>query len=212
MATPMSVSDLELAAYSTLEHPPRNEFAEIWNACSSFQEAVTAVHTALGSTRQEIVLTAKILYRAGIINPLPVKDGSTYLSEEDVLRFALIWNNAPTLTRVAAALTLPLDVVTQRAILLRELGVVLQPLKDFTFGQPPLSRPEVWDVSVDRINDLLNGEIVVRSALLKQGPLRAKTAGMVASMLRLKAGAERTAEQETFISLAESFLRELGVF
>lgn len=212
MSTQTSDFDFSGEGSSTLAAGRETDFVRTWNACSSYQEALSVLHSDMGLSVREIRLAAKVLYRTGAISPLPVKDGSVDLTEDDVLRFSLVWNKAETSVRVAHVLCLPLDIVTQRARTLRDAGVMLQPLKDFDFGMGNINRPEVWDVSVDRVNDLLNGEIVVRSALLKQDSLRKKAAGMVTSIVRLKAGGERTTEQEVFISLAESFLRELGVF
>lgn len=212
MSTQTSDTVDDLVGYSPLPHTATSEFARIWNASSDYSEAVVALHSSLGLSFQEIRLTAKVLYRTGDIRPLAVKDGGTALSEEDVFRFAVLWNQSLTLTAVARALALPLDTVASRARLLRELGVMLQPLSDFNFSHAALPRQEVWNTSVEQVNELLNGELIIRNALLRQSPLRQKAAAMVGSIVRLKTNNERSAEQETFLSLAESFLRELGVF
>jgi hypothetical protein len=212
MSTPTSDTMSDLVDYSPLPHTATNEFARIWNACSDYNEALVAIHAALGLSLQEIRLTAKTLYKTGDISPLPVTDGSDRLTEEDVLRFAVVWNRSSSLGMVAKALGLPLASVSSRARLLRDLGVLLQPLTDFNFAPAALPRTEVWDVSPTEVNDLLNGELIVRNGLLRQAPLRQKTAAMVGSVARMKSNTERSVEQETFLSLAESFLRELGVF
>lgn len=212
MSTPTSDTVDELVGYSPLPHTATSEFARIWNASSDYTEAVTALHSSLGLSFQEIRITAKVLYRTGEIRPLAVKDGGVALSEEDVFRFATVWNQSITSTAVARALSLPLDTVHSRARLLRELGVMLQPLTDFNFTHAAIPRQEIWNGTIDQVNDLLNGELIIRNALLRQASLRQKTAAMVGSLVRLKANTERSAEQETFVSLAESFLRELGVF
>ena len=213
MSTPTSVTDFAREGSSApTAAGAANEFAALWNACSSYQEALSVLNSSLGLSVGEIRLAAKVLYQTGAISPLPVKDGTHDLTDEDVLRFSLIWNKSHTLARVANVLGLPLDITAKRAQLLRGIGVMLQPLTDFNFSQGTVLRPEVWAMPVDDVNDILNGEIIVRSALLKQAPLRAKVAAMVACTGRLKAEGARTPEQEVFVSLAESFLRELGVF
>lgn len=209
MATPQSAIDSIQPRSAVLSA----DFALLWNASVSYQEAVTAIHGALGLAVGEIRTTAAVLHRAGVISPLPVHDDGAQLSEEDVLRFSLCWNRSVTIKQAAQAIGLPLDATARRARLLRDLGILLTPLKDFNFAQPGLvSESKLEDLSVDKVNDLLNGELIVRNALLRQSSLRRKAAALTASTLRMKQAQQRTDEQETFVSLAESFLRELGVF
>lgn len=186
-------------------------FARTWNSSTHVLEAIEAIKTLSGATEDNIRAAIRTLQRAGVVHSLPVRQGPDDLSLEDVFNFCLTWNRASSAASAVRQTGLTAAVAFERANILRRLGVSLDNKPDWTFDTLKVTRTNLWDGDVEKVNEALNEELLVRNGLLRRKEVARKVGTLVRQLIQLKKDTAATDLHESFVAVAESVLRDLGV-
>ena len=185
---------------------------QTWNNSSHALEALESIKVLTGLPEESIRSTIRTLQKSGIVRSLPVRQGADDLTLEEVYMFCLTWNRAALASDAIKQLSLSPPVAYERANLLRRLGVSLDNKPDFAFDTLKVTRTNVWDGDVDKINEALNEELLVRNGLLRRKEVLKKVGVLVRTLIKLRNDKTPSLDDhESFVAVAESVLRDLGV-
>lgn len=185
---------------------------QTWNNSSHALEALETIKVLTGLPEESVRSTIRTLQKSGVVRSLPVRQGADDLTLEEVYMFCLTWNRAALASDAVKQLSLSPPVAYERANLLRRLGVSLDNKPDFTFDTLKVTRTNVWDGDVDKINEALNEELLVRNGLLRRKEVLKKVGVLVRTLIKLRNDTTPSLDDhESFVAVAESVLRDLGV-
>lgn len=206
-----------VAASTELRRFDPDTFARIWNEADDAVSAARALCTLYKAPPELVHQCAELLLAAGLVRPLPIKQDGSELTEAAVFEFCLLWERSTTFQQVHHALRLPKSVVLDRYRALTALGIVLNRKPDMVAEEDGVRAAVrgAWTGDVGRINAALDGELLIRTALLKQKKIKDKLAAalILLGQAKLRLEVEKAVDNNLrgALSLVEDVFRDMGV-
>lgn len=194
-------------------------FIRVWNSCTDVEQAF---HQLCGlyrsATLEEIREHSQLLHQAGYLVVLPVVQDGEEISDAAMFEFCTLWHRCATFAEFCEAIRLSETTAGKRYWLLTTLGIRLLPKDDLPApptpaeGAPSIQRQR--RMSARKVNEILDGELLVRTAVLNRHRIRNKVQAAFALLQQTNKetlNADLDSKLQGVIALLQDVFRDLGV-